>query len=756
MSKQKILIVEDDPIISMELSHRLNRSGYDVVDAVATGEDAIKKSSGLFPDLILMDIHIDGKIDGIETAEIIRSTQDIPIIYLTAFSDEKTLERAKITEPYGFLIKPFEQRELETTIEVVLYKHSIEKKQKENEQWLETTLKNISDGIITTDNHGIINFVNHAAEEILGTKKESIFGKSIKDVFRVSDYKTNTELDNPVLTLLENSIGAIKNIEMFLHKFDDSFTTIEATTSLIKYKEGKVSGSVLVFRDILIRKNTERNLRRSEERYRAVVEQISDGIALYDIETLRVINSNHAYQKMLGYTEEELKTLTVYDIVAHDKKNIVDYILNVIRNKNITIGERKHKRKDRSLINVETTLGVINYFDKEVLCDIARDITDRKKIEDIIKESDQKYRTLFDSMAQGVVYQNESGKIISANHAACKILGLSFDEMIGRLLIDPNLRSIHEDNSDFPGEEHPSMIALRTGQRVYNVLMGVFHQKEKRYRWIVIDAIPEFRDNESKPYGVFTTFTDITEQKLILDELKKSQEDLKELNATKDKFFSIVAHDLKSPFQGLLGFSNLLAENYDELDDDEVKKISTNIYKSTKNLYELIDHLLSWSRLQSNRMECSIEKLELQTALLYVINLFTPNASGKFITIDDLISDDVLVLADERMLSSILENLISNAIKFTESGGKITISSKTLNDFVEVCISDTGVGISKENLEKLFRIDYSHTSKGTEGEIGTGLGLILCHEMINKLGGDIWAVSEKGKGSSFYITLPKA
>ncbi|MFA7229353.1 MAG: response regulator, partial [Melioribacteraceae bacterium] len=152
MAENKILVVEDEMIISMELSHRLRRSGFDVVATAASGEDAIKKALELSPDLILMDIHIAGEIDGIQTAELIHSKEDIPIIYLTAFSDEKTLDRAKLTEPYGFLIKPFEQRELETTIEVALYKRSVELKQKENEYWLEATLKNINDGIITTDN----------------------------------------------------------------------------------------------------------------------------------------------------------------------------------------------------------------------------------------------------------------------------------------------------------------------------------------------------------------------------------------------------------------------------------------------------------------------------------------------------------------------------------------------------------------------------------------------------------------------------
>lgn len=756
MLKQKILIVEDETIIAMELSHRLKRGGYDVVAAVTSGEEAIKNAAELAPDLILMDIHINGSLDGVETAEIINSTQDIPIIYLTAFSDDKTLERAKLTEPYGFLIKPFEERVLETTIEVALYKHTVELRQRENELWLDATLKNINDGIITTDIDGNINFVNNAAIEILSTSKADILAQIVKNVFRVVDYETKTELENPVMMLLESRSAEIKNKEMILQRFDSSSIIIEATTSVIKDEYEIISGAVLVFRDISVKKNADEALKRSEERYRAVVEQSSDGIIFYEIETLKVIKSNLAYQKMSGYSEDELLNLTAFDLMANNVNNIGHSFNKAARSRNISMGERREKRKDGSFIDVEVTISIISYLNREVLCVIVRDISEKKKIEKIIRESEQTYRTLFESMPQGIIYQDKEGNIISANPAAFKILGLSIHGMIDQLSIDPKWRNIHKSDPEYKEKEHPSITALRTGQKATNVLIKIYHPKEKVHKWILLDAIPEFREGESNPYRIFTTFTDITDQKSLLDELEKSQESLKEINATKDKFFSIVAHDLRSPFQGLLGFSNILAENADDLTNEEVKRISINIQKATKNLYLLIDHLLSWSRLQSNRMECNPEKLELQTAVLYVFNLLTPNALGKLLTLHETIGEEIFVFADERMLSSILENIISNAIKFTQRGGSITVSSKTKDKYIEVCVSDTGVGIDEDDIKKLFRIDFGYSSKGTEGEIGTGLGLILCHEMINKLGGEIYVVSEKGKGSSFYFTLPKA
>ncbi|NJD21554.1 MAG: hypothetical protein FIA82_02625 [Melioribacter sp.] len=184
--------------------------------------------------------------------------------------------------------------------------------------------------------------------------------------------------------------------------------------------------------------------------------------------------------------------------------------------------------------------------------------------------------------------------------------------------------------------------------------------------------------------------------------LKKSEEDLLQLNAMKDKFFSIVAHDLKSPFQGLLGISNVLAEDHGRLSDDEVKNISFNIYKTTKNLYTLIEQLLGWAQLQTKRMECNIEKLVLQSVVIDVFNLISENAEEKSIEVQNRITNDVIVSADVRMLDSILTNLISNAIKFTSKGGKISISSTYRNNLVEICVNDTGVGIDKEKIDKLF------------------------------------------------------
>jgi len=239
-------------------------------------------------------------------------------------------------------------------------------------------------------------------------------------------------------------------------------------------------------------------------------------------------------------------------------------------------------------------------------------------------------------------------------------------------------------------------------------------------------------------------------------ELRESEEKLLELNRDKDKFFSILAHDLRTPFNAILGLSQLVAEEYDELTKEEVVKIVKDINSAGKNLFRLLENLLNWSRITSGRAEFNPEKVDLFELVLNAIHLLKPNADAKEIKIENNVKPDTYVFVDEQMIESVIENLLTNAIKFTPRGGRISINISEQPDKYEISVSDTGVGISKENIGKLFRIDKAFSEYGTEKEKGSGLGLILCKESVEKHNGKIWVESEEGKGSTFYFTVPKA
>jgi pentatricopeptide repeat protein len=238
------------------------------------------------------------------------------------------------------------------------------------------------------------------------------------------------------------------------------------------------------------------------------------------------------------------------------------------------------------------------------------------------------------------------------------------------------------------------------------------------------------------------------------NKLSSSEQNLKELNATKDKFFSIIAHDLKNPFQALLGFSETLYTRHHELSDKEVKEYSKIIYESSQNLFNLLGNLLQWSKSQLGSIKLSPEKLVFADILDEATSLLTLTAEKKNIIVKSSVPFDFTVFADKHIVSTVLRNLVSNAIKFTNHGGEILISSEIHNNEAIITISDNGLGIKPENLDKLFKIDYSYSTKGTDNEQGTGLGLILCKELVEENNGRIWCESTYGKGSKFYFTLP--
>ncbi|MGE5497329.1 MAG: sensor histidine kinase, partial [Syntrophothermus sp.] len=237
--------------------------------------------------------------------------------------------------------------------------------------------------------------------------------------------------------------------------------------------------------------------------------------------------------------------------------------------------------------------------------------------------------------------------------------------------------------------------------------------------------------------------------------LAESELELQELNASKDKFFSILAHDLRSPFNGLLGFTNYLVEDLDSLSKEEVRNFATQIQGSAKLLFNLIENLLQWTRLQSGKMQCQPIRLDVSEVVTDVISVLIGNAIRKNISLRSEMQHYSYAFADQNMLYSTFQNLIANAIKFTNSGGEVRITGEYRDDFLEVCISDTGIGIRKDDMEKLFRIDVQHSTIGTSKEKGTGLGLILCKELVEKQGGTITIESEFGKGTRFKFTLPK-
>ena len=240
------------------------------------------------------------------------------------------------------------------------------------------------------------------------------------------------------------------------------------------------------------------------------------------------------------------------------------------------------------------------------------------------------------------------------------------------------------------------------------------------------------------------------------NELINREKELTVLNNTKDRFFSIIAHDLKNPFNSLMGILEVLLSDYDELDDIEKKEYLLVVNDSSNKLYRLLDDLLQWSRLQTSGLKCDIKSHLISYIINTQIKILDEQASAKDIRITTNMSEDDLVNVDINMISTVVRNLLSNAIKFSNNGGSIIITTKKKENRLVVSVQDNGLGIARENLDKLFYLEEKISTIGTANEVGTGLGLILCKEFVEKNGGRIMVTSTQGEGSCFSFTVPLA
>ena len=244
------------------------------------------------------------------------------------------------------------------------------------------------------------------------------------------------------------------------------------------------------------------------------------------------------------------------------------------------------------------------------------------------------------------------------------------------------------------------------------------------------------------------------QQALLEKTVAMKTSELNELNASKDKFFSIIAHDLKNPFNTIIGFSEMLKDEIPSGDLNKSGEYAGMIYDSATKTFRLLENLLEWANSQRGKISFNPVPLNLGEILKEDLKILNEMAVRKNIELNNHFDDDLTVIADKNMIKTILRNLISNAIKFTHKNGKVEVTATTDNRRVVISVSDSGIGMTKETIAKLFRIDSNLSTQGTENEKGTGLGLILCKEFVEKHGGKIWVESEPGKGSIFRVTLP--
>lgn len=379
---------------------------------------------------------------------------------------------------------------------------------------------------------------------------------------------------------------------------------------------------------------------------------------------------------------------------------------------------------------------------------LSKEIDDKTSIENELKQSEERFRIIFENATLGIVLATANADIHSANPAFCDMLGYTENEL-------KNMNFSRFTHPDDIKKELRYIERLLAGETRTYTIQKRYITKSKNTIWVNVSVAPYRNDKGELTYFI-GIIEDITQRKKAEKTLKESEKQLRELNNAKDKFFSIIAHDLKNPFNALLGLSEHLVFNED-IDEEEKKSIHQLIYDSARRGYNLLENLLEWSRAQTGRLKPDPKTININEIIQEKI-FFTENAAQiKNITVENTTQEKIYACADRIMVETIIRNLLTNAIKFTGKGGKITINAKKISDtFIEIAVADSGIGIKKENLDKLFRIDVNFTTSGTKNEVGTGLGLIICKEFVEKNNGTIKVNSKYGQGSTFLFTLPIA
>jgi signal transduction histidine kinase len=362
-------------------------------------------------------------------------------------------------------------------------------------------------------------------------------------------------------------------------------------------------------------------------------------------------------------------------------------------------------------------------------------------------------KTLLDLLPIGVfMVEAPSGKPIVANKTAKQLLGRGIMPDASKSNLGEVYKAFYSGSVIPYSVDEMPIIKGMTGMKSHIDNMEVMRPDGTRILLEVFGS--PVSNNEGEVWASLVSFLDISEKKKAEESLINLNKELEESNRTKDRLYSIIAHDLKAPFNSILGFSELLSEHIGAYDTNKCREFGEFISSSARQSLSLLENPFAWAQSQSGKINFIPKQIALHPVIMEIVSVLESSAKIKNITLDILQSTDIEIYADQNMLMTIIRNLIANAIKFTNNGGRVEISAISMKDQNEIIVSDNGTGITSEIKNSLFILTGNITTKGTANETGSGLGLILCREFVEKHGGTIWVESEIGRGSSFHFTIP--
>lgn len=649
-----------------------------------------------------------------------------------------------------------------------------EKRYKKEKERIDLLLKIVPSAILTIDKDKKITSWNRMAETITGFTAAEVLGKSC-DIF-------SGDACRDVCSLFDDCVAKPQlNIETTLTTKDGELKYILKNIEVLKDDNGEITGGIESFIDVTRLATTAVQLTRSEHQFRAVWESANEGMRITDKDGI-IMKVNDAYCRMVRKSESEL---------------IGKMFTDVYHKPFATISVEKYKERFRQNLilprieeeeemwdNSKFWFSIFsNYMEwdtgERVLLSVFRDITDAKKSE-IIQQ------VVFD--LNNIVYNfDDLDILLNKIHSIMSQLAVTDSFFIASYKKESNSIDILYSNdesgklTDVPVENSFTGYVIKTGEsllikqdesekmikegkvkligKISKVWLGIPVKVDGQIYGVVV--LQDYTDENAigvEDQVMFEYASDqiglALERILSRRKLVESEQELREANETKDRFFSIISHDLRNPIITIDGFLKVLAEEYNTFSKEELEEYLGMLTGASAKTLSLLDNLLTWSRSQRSMIQVNIEKLEVEQTVQEAVEPLFETANNKNITVSVNIEHSLVTKADKYMFQTVVRNLVSNAIKFTNDGGKIEVNGISENDKMILHIKDNGVGMKPSAVEKLFRLDQHHSTTGTANEAGTGLGLILCKDFMKKNSGTIEVKSKEGEGTTFTVTLP--
>ncbi|MEW6507121.1 MAG: PAS domain S-box protein [Bacteroidota bacterium] len=583
----KILVVDDENIVALYIKNTLEKYGYNVVGIAANSKEALQMVKESKPNLILMDVMIKGAKDGIETASEINEFADIPIIFLTAYSDNNSLERAKLVEPYGYLIKPFDNRELFTTIEMSLYKHSMEASIREREENLAITLNSIGDGVISTDEKGLVVRMNPSAEKLTGWSLDEAKGKPLSKIFNLIDASTRKPVSNPVEKVFESGNVIELSNNSILVSIDGAERNISGSTAAIKDLESNICGVVLVFSDVTESYKARLEIKESEEKFRQLVAKMEQGLAVHEVIydkkgkviDYKFLDVNESFTRQSGLKREDIIGKTVKEVLPGFENYWIEKYGQVALTGNSCEFENYCKELDRYY----HVVAYRNCTDQFAV--IVTDVTESRKAQNRISLM----ASLLELSPASIIVHDMEGKILFANKRSLEMHGYT-EEEFSKL----NLRDIETHKSSKFIEERINTIKIK-GELSFEV---DHVKKDGTVFPLLINTKTAMIDEKEV---ILSVSNDLTEKKLQDEVVRQKTEELDNYFTNALDLFCIATIDgyfirLNKQWENILGYSPMELEGAKLIDfvhpDDLTSTLeSLSILSSKIEVIEFINRL---------------------------------------------------------------------------------------------------------------------------------------------------------------------